>query len=70
MDHGRRAKTAYIAPGYRAPAPAPEVLVPALGSQKGCATSASLTNHPGHGPTTGHALTFTPDHPMGPATSI
>src|SRR5829696_5602537 len=26
---------------------------------------ASRTNHPGHGPTTGHALTFTPDHPMG-----
>jgi transposase InsO family protein len=25
-----------------------------------CATPASFTNHPGHGPTTGHALTFTP----------
>ena len=34
-----------------------------------CAAPASFTNHPGHGPTTGHALTFTPDHPVGPATS-
>jgi transposase InsO family protein len=31
----------------------------------GCATPASLTNRPGHGPTTCHALTSNPDHPVG-----
>src|SRR3954454_17103674 len=29
------------------------------------ATPAGLTSHPGRGPTTSHALTFTPDHPVG-----
>ena len=28
-------------------------------------TPARFTDHPGHGPKAGHALTFTPDHPVG-----
>jgi hypothetical protein len=31
----------------------------------GCATPAGFTDHPGRGPEAGHALTFTPDHPVG-----
>jgi hypothetical protein len=47
-------------------APACLARLPGTGTGGGpCATPASLTNHPGRGPTASHALTFTPDHPVG-----
>src|SRR3954464_9484268 len=47
-------------------APACLARLPGTGTGGGpCATPASLTNHPGRGPTTSHALTFNPDHPAG-----
>src|SRR4051794_8804582 len=56
-------------------APACLARLPGTGTGGGpCATPASLTNHPGRGPTTSHALTFNPDHPAGaghwPANSL
>jgi putative transposase len=49
--------------GYRAPAP--EVFVPALAARIPAPPPLASPTTPGHGPKTGHALTFTPDHPVG-----
>src|SRR5215213_3453201 len=52
-------------------APARLARLPGTGTGGGpCATPASLTNHPGRGPTASHALTFTLDHPAGAGQSM